>query len=414
MRILIYREVALPPAYLPRVRYFCSFFLERGWEVDLVTENLDEPNYVQEGISFLAIDYYKNKKGIKFKIEWIAKFILGLLFDYKGRYFYKRSKPFLQDKQYDLVFTSSCFTFPLTTAARVAKEKDIPLFVDLRDIVEQSPDDNYFLGRRPPKVFGNFIFNIYKKISVKRRNKALKVANAVTTVSPWHVETLSAYNPNAHLIYNGYDETKFIPETVKTDRFVISYFGRVYNEKMRNPRFFFQALQNLEQKKVFSVENTIVKWYLDDISENVIRGIAEEYGLSDLMEYHQFIQPDELPAGLNSSSVLLVLCNDAASKKFFGMMTTKFFEAIGTDRPILCTPNNHDTLAQVIEETRCGLVSSDVEEIEGFLQEKFLEWKQTGKTKGTVEESVRMSFSRKKGAETLEKIFQDNLKNKER
>ena len=86
-------------------------------------------------------------------------------------------------------------------------------------------------------------------------------------------------------------------------------------------------------------------------------------------------------------------------------MTTKFFEALGTNRPVVCIPDNNDNLSHLIKETKCGLVSSDELEVEKFLIEKQEEWQQKKRTNSMLDETIRMNFSRKKGAETLEKLF---------
>ena len=410
MRILIVGEPFLPPAYLPRVRYFCSYFIEKGWKVDLVTEASEHLHYAPEKATLLAINYYKYKQGILSKIEWILKFLMDLCWDYKGRYFYKKTKIFLHKNQYDLVFCSSSFTFPLTVAARVATKLHIPLFVDLRDIAEQSPDDNHYIAHRPPPFLGNLITGIYKKRSIKRRNRVLRIATSVTTISPWHEKTLSKYNPHTHLIYNGFDENIFIPERLATSRFTISYFGRIYNEQIRNPRLLFNAMNELNKKGILTPENAVVKWFVDEQSRNVILKIANSYNLSDFMEFHNFIAPDALSDEMNKSSLLLVLCNAKDTKNYFGIMTTKFFEALGTNRPVICIPDNNDNLSQLIKETKCGLVSSDELEVEKFLLEKLEEWKKNRHTSGMLDETIRMNFSRKRGAETLEKLFLNAIK----
>ena len=91
-------------------------------------------------------------------------------------------------------------------------------------------------------------------------------------------------------------------------------------------------------------------------------------------------------------------------------MTTKFFEALGANRPVICIPDNNDNLSEVIKNTQCGLVSSDATEVERYLQDKFSEWQQTGLTTGLLSEETRLDFSRKKGAETLEKLFENAIK----
>ncbi len=410
MHILIFAEAFLPPAHLPRVRYFCSYFIKKGWNVTLICESSESEKYIPENVSFLTIDYYKNKtNGIIAKIEWIEKFVFNLFYDYKGSFFYKKSKKFLHNKKFDLVFCSSSFTFPLTIAEKVATEMNLPLFIDLRDIIEQSPDDNHYISNKPPKLIGNILIQLYKSINLKRRNKALEKATGVTTVSPWHVQTLSKYNSATHLIYNGFDEAQFIPEEKITDHFTISYFGRVYNEEIRNPRLLFKALSELKQKGELSERDTVIKWYIDEHSKIVIKKIVAEYSIQEFMEYHNFVPLDQLASEMNKSSILLTLSNVSSNKKYFGIMTTKFFESIGTNRPILCIPDNNDDLSKLIKETNCGFISSEVSEIETFLLSKFSEWKKNGQTSGILSESVRLNFSRKKGAEILEAIFKKNI-----
>lgn len=409
MRILIFGESFPPPAYQPRLRYFCSYLLKKGWEVDLVFEHLDNQNCIPEASSALPLSYYKYRQGIKSKIEWLYKFLINIFFDHKGRFFYKKSQIFLVGKQFDAVFCSTSFTFPLTTAGMTAKKRNIPLFADMRDIIEQSPDDDYLINRKTPMFFGKLISSCYKKVNVRRRNKVLKASAVITTVSPWHVRTLSKYNSNVQLIYNGFDEEKFTPETTDTPYFTIIYFGRIYNEKMRNPRLLFSAVRELDKKQILSSKNTVVKWFLDEKSKNVIQKIAKEYDMDEYMQYYDFVQPDKLPVEMSKSSIFLILCNIETKKRFFGIMTTKFFEAIGANRPVLCVPDNKDNLSRLVRETNCGLASSDVLEVEDFLLEKFREWKQTGTTKGMIDEGVRTNFSRKKGAEILENLFLNTI-----
>jgi hypothetical protein len=135
-----------------------------------------------------------------------------------------------------------------------------------------------------------------------------------------------------------------------------------------------------------------------------------EYDLQTFVECNDFISPEKLSEEMNKSAISLVLCNVESEKKYFGIMTTKFFEAVGTNRPVLCIPNNNDNLSRIIQETACGLVSSDVSEIEIFLSDKFAEWKKNNRVAGLLTDEVRMNFSRKKGAEILENLMLETLK----
>lgn len=406
MKVLFFGECPESPAYLPRLRYFCSYFLERGWSIDYVVENGDGVKYFPEGVNVCPIDYLKDGNKSLRTVDWMTKFIMTLLVDYKGRFFYRKSKFFWLNNDYDIVFCSSCYTFPLTVAAKAAKAKGVPLFVDLRDIAEQSPDDFYIFSRKPPKFFGNALARLYRKVSLNRRNRVLQQAAAVFTVSPWHVETLRKYNNNVALVYNGFDEKSFYPDDRLTIRFVVTYLGRVYNEDMRNPRPLFEAVRSMKQKYLVDEQNIVLRWFTDSVSADLIKGLAKEYGISELVECRDFVPPSQLQYELSNSSVILVLAQASNPKKrYFGIMTTKFFEAVGVNRPVLLMPDNADTLADMVRQTGCGLVSSDAKEIEGFLTTKLDEWRTFGYTKSSLDEKTRMEFSRKKGAEKVEKMI---------
>lgn len=404
MRILIYAEVIVAPAYNPRLRYFCKHLQSQGYTVDMVCENADNIELFSSDINIYPIEYYKFKKGIFAKIEWLLKFVFNLISDFKGRYFYQKSKHLFSNR-YDIVISSTSFTFPLPTAAKVARKLHIPLVVDLRDIAEQSPDDNYFLAISPPPILGNFIYKVYKKVYIARRNKAIAQAQSVTTVSPWHVKTLSTINPHTHLIYNGFDESVFVPTSANNTKFTITYFGRIFNEKMRDPHLLMQALQMLKDENKITTSNCAVKWYVEPSGKEIIANIALKHELTAFMEYNDFVHPEVLPKLMNDSSVLLILCSTLSEKRFYGMMTTKFFEALGCNRPVLCIPHPHDHLAELIEQNDCGLVGSNVTEVKLFLEEKITEWINNNRVEGRLNNEQRMQFSRLMGAQRLENII---------
>ena len=125
------------------------------------------------------------------------------------------------------VLSSTYRTFPLPVALMMAREFHLPLIADHRDIIEQYASDE-FISRpfHTLPFIDRWITRIYRSHLLKSRNKALRQANHVTTVSPWHVEQLAKINSNVSLIYNGYDPEIFYPKIEKTERFNMTYTGR--------------------------------------------------------------------------------------------------------------------------------------------------------------------------------------------
>ena len=345
------------------------------------------------------------------KIEWFFKFAVNLFYAHKENYFYKKTKTKIRGKHFDAVFCSICYSFPALTALKTANYLNIPLFFDVRDMPEQAPNINYILQHKPPRIFGNWLANLYKKIHLKRRNSALIQASHITTISNWHYQALKKYNQNISLIYNGFDENIFIPDPQKTDKFLVSFFGRFLDENLRNPTIIFTALKKLvEKNKIFS-QYVEFQWFVDKYTEKIVKKHASKFQLLDFMDFKGFVLPAQVPLEMNKSSILLLIENDS-NQQVFGVLETKSFEYIGVNRPILCTPNNNGELAKLLQSIKCGLVSSDTAEIEEFILRRFHEWQKNGYTQGTISDKNRIEFSRKKGAEQIENILRQKTDTK--
>ena len=84
-------------------------------------------------------------------------------------------------------------------------------------------------------------------------------------------------------------------------------------------------------------------------------------------------------------------------------MTTKFFEALGCEKPVLCTPSGEDCLSKTIHDTNAGIASSNPDEIKAFILSKYHEWQQKGHTRQPV--IHKEQFSRQHQAEQFEQLF---------
>ena len=128
----------------------------------------------------------------------------------------------LEEGEYAGILCSSYRTFPLPAAQYIAEKYHLPLVIDLRDIVEQYASNEYIAHNfRTFSWLDRKITETFRHKLLRDRNNALRKADQVTTISPWHVEKLQAYNPNTELVYNGYDPELFYPEQHRTSQFVI-------------------------------------------------------------------------------------------------------------------------------------------------------------------------------------------------
>ena len=169
----------------------------------------------------------------------------------------------------------------------------------------------------------------------------------------WHAEFIRQFNPNVHVLYNGYDPKQFYPEDIPTNQFTISYIGSLF--EWQKP-----ALEIVKQA-IHELNNHEIELNIHTPKENPIAH-------------------DQLGDAIRRSSIMLVL----TSPDTHGMLTTKFYEALGCEKPILCVPSDHGALAELIEYTHAGIATDDKEAIKTFIIEKYNEWKKQSFTRETT------------------------------
>ncbi|MCD8267732.1 MAG: glycosyltransferase [Parabacteroides sp.] len=398
-----------PPAFGPRMGYLCKYLRNQGWEPVVLTEAVDEKTFtfLAEGNQVTYVNYYTTKNTFVRKIQWICTLLLDLCFGFKDAHMYRAAQKLTKENHFDLILCSSYRTFPLPAALKTARKQNLPLVVDLRDIIEQYTGDE-FISHALPAFCGlnKLSISVFKRKSLRDRNRVLQQAGYITTVSPWHVDILKQYNPNVELIYNGFDPELFYPEQKKTNRFIITYTGRLLSTAMRDPGLLLEALAILAAENIFTEKDCRVYWYVDDASREIITGEAKKHGVSAFMDFKGYVPACDIPSVLNNSSVLLLLTNQAKGTGPKGIMTTKFFEALAVEKPILCVRSDESCLAQTIRETNAGLAATEVNEVCRFLKSYYNEWKEKGYTSSPTDKNKLIRFSREEQAKQFTQIFE--------
>lgn len=364
MKILVLTDPYGPPSFAPRIRYFCDYWCKNGHDVYVITERF-HPIAFPHTYPIKEISLYRNR------MDWFFKSVWSLLTDWKNRYFSRKAKKEVKDLSFDLVFCTTFSTFPLRAALEIAHEKHLPLHVDIRDLDEQVPDAQYQHHRQ---WWARPFRNLYKQINICRRNHVLRQATSITTISPWHVDFLHAQNSNVHLLYNGFDPEQFYFAPVHNKEFLISYIGTIY--EFQHPEALFSMIRQLQDE----LPQLRLNLHTPDHHPIAITAVGDE---------------------IRKSSIMIVLTSPTAN----GMMTTKFFEALGCEKPVICYPSDHGLLAQTIENVNAGIATDEIEAIRTFIIDKYREWERNGYTRQPVKQEIKQRFSRQYQAEQMEKIF---------
>jgi len=401
---------AFPPAFAPRMGYLCKYLHEFGWTSTIITEYLPKNVYTNlEGQDVTYINFYRSKNKIIQQLKYAFVFLADFLFDYKSLIIKRKAEKIIQQKNIDILLSSSYRTFPAFAVYQLKHRHKIPVVMDLRDIIEQYPNNEYISKKlfRSEKI-NRLVSKILTVKLLRQRNKILKNVNAVTTVSEWHVKILSAYHQNINLIYNGFAPELFYPQIVKNKRFIITYTGRIESQEIKNPALLFEAAEKLSAEKKIDIKNFRLQFYLmDEKSKAIIYTFAKKHNVTDFVDIFDAVQNTEIPKILNSSSVLLLLANQSTGEKSpKGIMGTKLFEYLAIEKPILCVRNDEDCLEKTINSANAGLAASAVEEVEEFILEKFAEWQKNSYTHQPVNQEFVQQFSRKRQAGLFAELFE--------
>ena len=386
-------EAIAPPAYSPRILTLAQYLQDHGWQCTILTEECEQQTFATDICRIYQMPAYHNLLA--------DKLCYG-----KDKALYRYALEHLDMAAFDLIFCSTYYYFPLLAAQRLAQHFHLPLVVDLRDIAEQWGKESYFTRRLTPwKGLDYCIGKLYEHKQLRMRNRVLKYAHAVTSVSPWHKQLLSQYNPHTHLIYNGYDEQVFVPKDVKTQQFQIAYLGKLYSTSLRDPRLLFAALHELLVEGQIAQEDLRVLFHVDEAAKDQLHALAQEYHISHVVDIQGYIPRTQIVEVMHQSSILLALTTTSTPEGTHGIMGTKFFENMGVEKPVLCVRSDEECLAQVITETQAGLAATNVAQVKTFVLDKYQEWKQNGFTRQIAQH--KELFTRQHQAQLFVEIFEN-------
>lgn len=395
-RILILCEAIAPPAYSPRIITLVEWLQANGWNCEIATERDNDTVWNSTACKTHQMPTYRHL---------VADKLLGA----KEKAFAKYTQQHTDVASFDLIFCGSYYYFPLQAAKYLAKKYQLPLVVDLRDITEQWGKLDYYTRRFTGiRYIDSIAKGLYTYINTLNRNRVLRNATAVTTVSPWHQHTLALYNPNTHLIYNGYDANTFYPKTVISNAFDITFIGKYYSHYQDCPKLLFMALQSLIDTNQITIDDVEVHFYTNTVGQKAFATLAKEYALDNIVKVHDYIPRSEIVDRMHRSSIMLVLTTPIGQYGTHGMMGTKFYEILGVEKPCLCLNSDEECLADAIENTHAGLAATKVEDVKAFILDKYQEWKENGYTHQAVIDKEQ--YTRQHEAKQFEQLFLQCIK----
>ncbi|KGL47665.1 glycosyltransferase [Porphyromonas gulae] len=411
-RVLIFADI-FPPAFAPRAAYLTKYLLRFGWEPYVITEKMPAPASQSHGdvfggfctdIPITAIDLSSPSYAIR-----SARLFGELLWEQKEKRFYEEAVKAFPDVRFDAVLCLTYRKFPLAAACRYARAHRLPWVADCRDVVEQYSNYDFLpRGKRLPSLLMRWLRSRY----ISLRNRYLREADHIVSVSPWHCNLLAEVNPRTELIYNGYDPELFSRGSLPCDKFILSYTGRLLTSEMHDPTLLFEALASEALQEVRKERRIELHWYVDEHSRSILQPLIRQYGLADMSRFFPMVPALQVPEILRRSSILLQLGNTEKPGGPHGIVSTKLFESLAMEKPILMVRSDEAIVADIISKAEAGLAARTTEEVATFLNDQYTRWKAEGDT--SLPNSNRdfiSTFSRKEQAGQYARLLETIVAN---
>jgi len=290
--------------------------------------------------------FLSEKKKNRF-LENISVWIRGNLFVPDARKFWINSSVrylsnYLKDHPVSVIISTGPPHSMHLIAMPLAQKFSIPWMVDFRD-----PWTN---------------IDFYKDLKLSRwadknhrtlEKQVLEKANSVVVISKTMAEDFrKIYDRKYEVITNGFDEEDLIePSFLMDKKFSIAHIGTLVST--RNPVSLWEALKELIAEQDDFAKDLEIK-LVGKIDFSVTSAI-HSYGLTNYLNKIDYLPHNEVVKCQRQSQVLLLIINNTPNSKM--ILTGKFFEYLAAKRPILCLGPEDGDAAEILNETRSGLLS---------------------------------------------------------
>jgi hypothetical protein len=372
-KILIISSTFPPNSSVGGLRpfYFFKYFNESELDTFVFTVNhdsynnlmdLDIDNSLMHKVNFL--NYTKNRER-----DYIEKrTILKKIRDFFNPSY--SSPPGLLDaaieniqkvydiNSFDLILTTVPDMWTATLGSRLSKKYNKKLIIDFRDAHEQE------LGM--PRTYRQKVQNF--RLLNARRN-IVKNAFQLITVSEFLAQQLEKkINKKTSVIYNGFDNQIFISDDKlkqndklqKDSTVKIVYTGRILNLWYQNPLPLINVINSLSNAKNPKVK---IELHFYGVEQKIINSLINNKDFNNIF-FHDRVNYNKVNDILNEADLLLVLTNNGRR----GILTTKLYEYMPIQKPVICLPNEDKELAEIICKYGLGFSLKDQEEIEDFFK----------------------------------------------
>lgn len=372
-----------------------------GWEIVVVTRKWKRDNCnldysivenLPPEIKIIEINYPTIPTGLGAVLTHAIRFFYPSLHPYL---FFREGKILLDqvllENKFDIIFTTLPPANSLDLACYASMKCGVPMVVDFRDVLQWCP---------------NLFVRITMPMRLFHERRMLKQASAVTAVSEGFAHTLQQRHQRTVVtILHGYDDELLNHKIVtSSDRFIIVYTGSLVLGKP-DLQPLLTAVANLIERGEMEESDISIEFYGAGNCDR-LKEMFEGKKYFHLIKDCGVVPHKQLLNVQRKASILLV----AAHPGKRGWITSKIYEYIAAQRPILSIPEDVDCIDKLLRETKCGNSCSSVGDIEQQLRKYYCEWKCSGVISYTCDREAIRQYTVLRQVEKLAQLFDEQVK----
>jgi hypothetical protein len=211
----------------------------------------------------------------------------------------------------------------------------------------------------------NFIEKIINYLNKKHERKWISTYNIITSISDEYVHRLEKFvGVKGDVLLNGYDFDDIVlkKNKPKENEFVINYIGSLYNSQPIE--VFLDAIKEVIRKYASIINIKLQFIGLNDNEnqakrvKNSLKGFEENFEITNRI-------PREEAIDIQLNADILLMLSHTNIK---GVPSSKLYEYIGLNKPILLFPCDNDIIFETLKDTNLGYVVNNKNEIIGCLE----------------------------------------------
>ena len=247
---------------------------------------------------------------------------------------------------------------------------------------------------------GGFLNRIVQNLQAKSEKKWVKTASCITSVSYHYTRKISQFvGVEGKTLLNGYELPELSPVQPNKSSFTITYNGSLYASQNIEP--ILEAIKKCMDKFAGKIDLRLKFPGLAFDETQAIRISNAMQGYEDRLEITGRIPRSEVLEIQQKSDLVIMVAHYGIK----GIPSSKLYEYIGLEKPVLLFPSDGDILENTLTHTGLGVICKEQNEIYPRLTELIEQKCDKGQVQLDHNGSVIPEYSRKHQVKELAKLL---------